>query len=109
MKQAELFYIGGAWVAPHGRATIEVINPATERSIGTVAAGESADVNVAVAAAKAAFPAYSRSSRDERVALLESILAAYQQHYAQMVETISREMGAPVWLCEQAQAAMGQA
>ena len=109
MQQGNQFYIGGAWVAPHGHATMEVINPATERSIGTVALGVTSDVNAAVAAAKAAFPAFSRSSRDVRVALLESILAAYQRHYAEMVETISREMGAPVWLCEQAQAAMGPA
>jgi aldehyde dehydrogenase (NAD+) len=109
MKQSLKFYINGAWVQPAGQRVLDVINPATEAPIGQVALGDERDVDAAVAAAKAAFPAYSRTHRDERVALLEAILASYKQRYAEMVETISSEMGAPLWLCEQAQAAMGVA
>ena len=109
MPDALKFYIDGAWVEPHGKRRLPVINPATEQSLGEVALGDGTDVDRAVAAARAAFATYSRSSREERIALLEGILAEYQRRYAEMVATISSEMGAPIWLCEQAQAAMGVA
>ena len=101
------FYINGAWVKPHGRQTASVRNPASEQVIGVIALGDAMDVDAAVAAARAAFPGYSRTSREARVVLLEAILAEYQRRYADMVEAISAEMGAPRWLCEQAQAAAG--
>jgi aldehyde dehydrogenase (NAD+) len=109
MKSCPKFYINGAWVEPNDPKPFDVINPATEESIGQIMLGNARDVDAAVAAAKAAFASFSRTSRDERVALLEAILGRYQERYAEMVETISSEMGAPVWLCEQAQAAMGPA
>jgi aldehyde dehydrogenase (NAD+) len=107
MKQCTKFYLDGRWVDPHGQLTLDVINPATEQAVGTVRMGDASDVDAAVAAATAAFPSYSRTSREERMELIAAILAAYQSRYAEMVETISAEMGAPRWLCEQAQAAMG--
>ena len=109
MRNGLKFYIDGAWVEPRGRRRLDVINPATEQPIGEVALGEVADVDAAVAAAKAAFPVWSQTTREQRIALLERILAEYQRCFAEMAETISREMGAPMWLCEQAQAAMGPA
>ena len=109
MPNALKFYIDGAWVDPHGAGRLEVINPATEQPIGEVALGDATDVDRAVAAARAAFGTYSQTSREERIALLERVLAEYQRRYADMVATISAEMGAPVWLCEKAQAAMGPA
>jgi len=104
MKQ---FYINGEWVAPEGTATIDVINPATEDAIGAIALGSEADVNKAVAAAKEAFESYSQTTKDERVAILEKIVVAYQAHYAEMAEAISSEMGAPKKLAEIAQAGSG--
>jgi aldehyde dehydrogenase (NAD+) len=109
MKSCTKFYIDGQWVEPHGTRVLDVINPATERPLGSIRLGDEVDVDRAVAAARAAFPAYAQTTREQRIALLESILAAYQRRYAEMVETISSEMGAPLWLCEQAQAAMGPA
>ena len=107
MKQCTKFYVGGQWVEPHGQRTLDVINPATEQAVGAVRMGDAEDVDAAVAAAKAAFATYSQSTREERIALLESVQAAYQRRYADMVAAISTEMGAPLWLSEQAQAAMG--
>jgi aldehyde dehydrogenase (NAD+) len=71
--------------------------------------GDADDVNAAVAAAKAAFATFSRTTREERVALLEAILAEYKKRYGEMAETISAEMGAPMSLSKAAQAAMGPA
>ena len=109
MEHSLDFYIGGAWVAPNDPRPCDVINPATEQPVGRIMLGNSQDVNAAVAAARAAFRAFSRTSREERIALLESILARYMERYPEMVQTISSEMGAPLSLCQAAQAAMGPA
>jgi aldehyde dehydrogenase (NAD+) len=109
MKSCLKFYINGAWVEPSDPRPFDVINPATEKPIGQIALGNARDVDKAVAAAKAAFPAYSRTSREERIALLEAILARYQERYDEMAEVISAELGAPRSLCQSAQAALGPA
>ncbi|MGE0483363.1 MAG: aldehyde dehydrogenase family protein [Gammaproteobacteria bacterium] len=103
------FYINGEWVDPTDPKPLDVINPATEEVIGQIMLGNATDVDKAVAAARAAFDSFSRTSVAERVELLEAIQAAYKDRYGEMVETISAEMGAPVWLCKAAQAAMGPA
>ncbi len=103
------FYINGAWVKPEGHHLLEVINPATEEAVGEIALGAQADVDKAVAAAKTAFETYSLTSRDERVALFEKILASYQAHYAELAEAIMTEMGAPKQWAELAQAGSGMA
>lgn len=107
MRDYLKFYIGGAWVDPVTPKTLDVINPATEGVAGRISLGGAADVDKAVAAAKAAFPAFSRTSREERMELLERIIAEYQKRYADMAEAITEEMGAPGWLSQRAQAAMG--
>ncbi len=109
MQECLKFYINGAWVEPDEPRPFDVINPAPERPVGRIMLGNARDVDAAVAAARAAFPAFARTTREERIALLEAILARYMERYAEMVQTISSEMGAPLWLCEAAQAAMGPA
>ncbi len=101
------FYIDGQWVEPTARREFNVINPATEEVAGVISLGNAADVDRAVAAAQRAFATYSRSSSDERRALLERILNAYKAHYAEFAAAISEEMGAPVKLSRDSQAAVG--
>ncbi|MCV6626868.1 MAG: aldehyde dehydrogenase family protein [Cellvibrionaceae bacterium] len=103
------FYINGQWVEPNGRDTLAVINPATEQACGRIALGNTADVNAAVAAAKAAFPAFSQTSREQRIELLEKILAGLAARQEDMAKAITEEMGAPAWLSKMAQSAMGMA
>src|SRR5688572_2143666 len=105
MRECRDFYIDGRWVAPKRAKDLPVLSPATEEPIGTVSLGSQDDVDDAVAAARRAFPAYAATSREERLALLGRILEVYQKHYDEMAETISREMGAPLWLSKAAQAA----
>jgi hypothetical protein len=64
-------YVGGAWVASAGFGRIAVLNPATEDVIAQVAEGTSADVDQAVAAARAAFPAWSATAPAERADYLQ--------------------------------------
>jgi len=101
------FYIDGAWVDPVARRTLDVINPATEQPVAQISLGGAADVDRAVKAARAAFPAYSRTSKAERIALLERIIEAYKARYDDIAKAISLEMGAPTTLATKAQAATG--
>ena len=103
------FYIDGAWVQPSGSRTLDVIDPSTEEAFATIALGEQADVDKAVAAARAAFPAFAATSKEERLALMRRVLEIYKRRYADVAEALSREMGAPLDLAHKAQAAMGTA
>jgi aldehyde dehydrogenase (NAD+) len=101
------FYIDGKWVDPVVPKTLEVINPANEEPFARISLGSKADVDKAVAAAKKAFPKWSRTSKEERLAVMQKIVETYQKHYAEIVKAISQEMGAPLGLSQNAQAAMG--
>ncbi len=103
------FYINGEWVDPVTPATLDVINPATEEPCAKISMGSSTDVDKAVAAAKAAFPAWSRTSKEERLGYLAKIIEVYQTRYAELGPVISMEMGAPLALASAAQAVMGLA
>lgn len=107
MKQCQQFYINGVWVDPIAPNPLEVINPATETAVATISLGSEYDVDAAVAAARAAFGDYALSSREERIALLERVLAVYQERIGEMAEVICSEMGAPMKLATKAQAASG--
>ncbi len=109
MKECLDFYINGKWVAPVTPKTLDVINPATEEPIGRISLGSAADVDKAVAAARTAFETFGRSSRDDRIALLERVIAAYRARMGEIAETISLEMGAPMWLARAAQGPAGLA
>ena len=70
MKNYDKLYIDGSWVAPAGSDTLEVIDSTTEEVFATIPAGVPADIDRAVAAAKAAFPAWSEEPAPERGKLL---------------------------------------
>jgi len=101
------FYIDGAWVPPAKPATRDVINPATEQSVGRISMGSAEDVDRAVKAARKAFDTFSRTTPAERVALLENIVRVYKTRQEELAQTISTEMGAPIWLSKAAQATSG--
>ncbi len=107
MRDYMKFYIDGAWVDPTTPRKLAVINPATEEVCGHVSNGSAADVDKAVAAARAAFETFSRTSREERIDLLERILAEYQKRFGDIAQAITEEMGAPASLAQRAQAPVG--
>jgi len=108
MKTHHQFYINGEWVDPaEGVNSFGVINPSNEEVIAQIALGTPADVDKAVAAARAAFDSFSQTSVEERLALLGKIVEIYQSRYDEVAETISQEMGAPLSLSKAAQAATG--
>ena len=101
------FYINGEWVEPISPATIDVINPATESVYTQISAGSPADVDKAVAAARAAFDRYSQWSVDQRLALLKKIAEIYKTRFDDMANAISQEMGAPIDLANSWQVRLG--
>ena len=101
------FYIDGKWVDPVEPRTLDVINPATEEVYGRISIGSAADVDKAVVAAARAFESYSKTTREERVDLLSSILDVFKKRYDDIADAIMNEMGAPVTLARNAQAASG--
>jgi aldehyde dehydrogenase (NAD+) len=103
------FYIDGEWVAPLGAKTMPVVNPATEEAMYQVALGSEADVDKAVAAARAAFEAFATTSRKERIALLERVIDVYTSRMKDIGAAISDEMGAPLPFAERFQAGAGLA
>lgn len=103
------FYIDGAWVDPVAARNLDVINPATEQAVARISLGGAEDVDRAVKAAQRAFISFSRTSRQERIDLLEAILAEYVRRQDEMALAITTEMGAPAALARNAQAYMGAA
>lgn len=109
MREYTRFYIDGQWVEPAGQETLDVLNPATEAVAGRIALGTAADVDKAVHAARRAFPGWSATSREDRLAILGSILAEYQKRADDLAAAVTEEMGAPVSLARNAQVQIGLA
>lgn len=107
MKEFLQFYINGEWVDPVTPRTLDIENPATEEMFATISIGSAADVDKAVAAARAAFPAFSQTSVEYRAELLDKITAGIQARMPELAEAISDEMGAPMWLANAAQVPSG--
>ena len=101
------FYINGQWVAPVEANDLDVIDPSTEQACAVISLGGEADTNAAVAAAKAAFPSWSMTSKEERIELLEKLLEVYASRSDEMAHAISMEMGAPMALAQTAQVGAG--
>ncbi|NYT64699.1 aldehyde dehydrogenase family protein [Alcaligenaceae bacterium] len=100
-------YINGLWVTPHSTQTLAVVNPASEETYAHIAIGNAADVDDAVRAASNAFTQFSQSHRNDRVELLENLIAVYTRRSDEMALAITQEMGAPMTLSKQAQAKAG--
>jgi aldehyde dehydrogenase (NAD+) len=109
MREYMKFYINGEWVDPVTPKSLDVINPATEEVAGKISAGSAADVDKAVEAARKAFETYSQTTREERIELLQRVLAEYQKRFPDVAAAITEEMGAPVSLAQRAQAPIGMA
>jgi aldehyde dehydrogenase (NAD+) len=98
MQTHDKLFIGGDWIAPSSDATIDVISPHTEEVIARVPEGREADMDRAVAAARAAFDAgpWPRLPAAERADAMARLLAALQERSTEMATTITDEMGSPM-------------
>ena len=107
MREMLKFYIDGKWVDPVTPNPVDVINPATEEPCGRISLGSPADVELAVAAAKRAEADFAATTREQRIELLENVLAEFLKRYDAIAEAIMDEMGAPWSLAKGAQAGSG--
>lgn len=104
MQNLNKFFIGGLWVEPRSTVTLPVLNPATEAQIGTIAMGNSEDVDHAVSAAKTAFAGFSTTSKKERLDLLQRLKVATNRRFEDLAQAMRMEMGAPITMARAAQA-----
>ena len=109
MAHEKQFYIDGAWVDPIKPRLLDVIDPSTEEAYTQIAIGSAADVDKAVAAAQKALISFGRSTRQQRIELLQSILTEYNKRRNDVGDAISREMGAPLAFAREVQAGRGTA
>jgi aldehyde dehydrogenase (NAD+) len=109
MAHEQQHYVNGNWVAPLEPTLLNVIDPSTEDAYTQIAVGGPRDVDRAVAAARAAFPSFARTSRKDRLDLLRAILSEYNKRRQDIAECLSREMGAPLAFALRAQSGTGTA
>ena len=93
MREYTQFYINGQWVDPITPKTLDVLDPSTEEVCATISLGAEADVDAAVAAAKAAFETFSQTSIEERVGMLERMAEIFQRRISEIAEAIRLEIG----------------
>jgi acyl-CoA reductase-like NAD-dependent aldehyde dehydrogenase len=95
----EEIYVGGRWVRSAGEAAIDVVDPTLGRRMGSVPAGAAADVDVAVANARGAFPTWSQVPAAERAHYLAAIADGLERRAAELAELIALEVGMPEDQC----------
>ena len=113
MQHIEQIYINGEFVTPHGSERFDLFNPATAKAIGQVRLADAVDAERAIAAAKAAFPAWAKTSKQERIAALQRMQAAVAARYDDLLEAVIEEYGAPAsrsaWMASYPAEVIGQA
>ena len=113
MQIIDKIYIGGAFVKPHGDELFDLFNPATEQVIGRVLLADAQDARDAIAAAKRAFAAFSRTGKSERIEMLKQMHSAVVAKEDELYEAITEEYGAPVsrgrWMARHASSVLLEA
>ena len=109
MLDKRKFYINGKWVSPSKRNDLEVIKPSNEDPYAVISLGSKEDIDKAVKAAKTAFESWKKTSKEERLKLLEKLLEVYKKRFNEMAKAISDEMGAPMDWATEVQTGSGQA
>jgi aldehyde dehydrogenase (NAD+) len=95
MRHIDRIFINGEFVTPHGTERFDLYNPATAQVFGQVRLADELDAERAISAAKAAFPAWARTTREARIAALKRMHAAVAARHDDLLEAIIEEYGAP--------------
>jgi acyl-CoA reductase-like NAD-dependent aldehyde dehydrogenase len=96
MQHKDVFFLDGRWVPAGGRGRIPVVDPSTEEQVGSVPAGTAEDVDLAVAAARAAFEDWASLPASDRAGLLSAAADALAARTEEVALLISTEMGSPL-------------
>ncbi|HEX6318738.1 MAG TPA: aldehyde dehydrogenase family protein, partial [Burkholderiales bacterium] len=106
MLVRDRFFIGGQWVAPAGKETIDVHNAGTGEVLGRVPAGGAQDIDAAVAAARKALSGWSETPAAQRAEYLEKISAGLKARSDELAKTIAQEVGMPLKMASRIQAGL---
>jgi len=106
MKAHDGMYIGGAWRPAASGEVIDVVNPVDEQVIGRVPAGTAEDVDHAVRAARAAFPAWAATAPAERAVRLAALRDVLVARKDEIAGTVTAELGAPLQFSQNVHAAV---
>ncbi|MGB7193338.1 MAG: aldehyde dehydrogenase family protein [Collimonas pratensis] len=96
MKTVDHIYINGSFVKPHGKEVLELVNPSTGAPIARVTLADEQDAQAAIAAAKAAYPSFSRSSKEQRMTYLQRLHDAVAARSEELLEVMIEEYGGPL-------------
>ena len=107
MDDLKRFFINGKWVLPNSKKGFPVIDPSNEQVIGEIILGNSQDVERAVSAAKNAFKIFSKTSKEERLELLQRLLLIMEKRFEDLAQAITKEMGSPITFSRDSQADSG--
>ena len=106
MLKRDKFFIGGQWVAPSTKESIDVHNAGTGEVMGSVPAGGEKDIQAAVAAARAALEGWSQTPVEKRAEFLEKISAGLKARAEELAKLIAQEVGMPIKLAGRIQAGL---
>ena len=97
LTRPHTLYIGGRWVAPLAGRRFDVFDPGTGERIATAAAGDAADIDAAVAAARAAFTGpWSKFTAGERSRVIWKLADLIEQHATELIELEVLDNGQPL-------------
>ena len=106
MLNRDKLYIGGRWVAPSGKESIEVHNAGNGEIMGRVPAGGEKDADAAVMAARDAFIGWSQTPVEKRAEFLEKISNGLKARADEIAKTIAQEVGMPIKMSVRIQAGL---
>src|SRR6476619_7308740 len=106
MLVKDKLFIGGQWIAPAGRESIDVHNAGNGEVMGRVPAGNEKDADAAVRAARAALDAWSATPAEKRAEFLERISAGLKARADELAKTIAQEVGMPLKMSSRIQAGL---
>jgi acyl-CoA reductase-like NAD-dependent aldehyde dehydrogenase len=100
------FFIGGRWLAPSGKDTLEVHNAGNGEVLGRIPAGNEKDIDAAVAAARGALAGWSATPVERRAELLQKISDGLKSRADELARLIAQEVGMPLKMATRIQAGL---
>ena len=95
MRQFNQIYVNGAFVTPHGKATVDLVNPTNNEVIGKVTLADETDMRQATAAARKAFTSFSQTTKEVRMDYLQRLHDSVSKRVGDLVQATVLEYGAP--------------
>lgn len=96
MTVVDKIYINGAFVQPHGTDTFDLISPVNQELLGKVTLGDVTDIQQAIAAAREAFTAFSKTTKEERIQYLQKMYDAVLGKKQELIAVMVKEYGGPL-------------